>query len=457
MRLKTFIATYLLFLTILFSSVGIVSTYLTNSQINMLEDKSAGQFQVIMHTLVRDISLSWGRYGWGHGDFSDTVSRIVDDYARYYSRHNVHIFITDLARTQSEIEVVAPEMAFIQRGEHYYIHAQSTLPAPFEHFLFDYRLNITENIVEMRSVQNVLLVSAIIFSIVAAFALNLILASIFKPLNIVANASREIAEGKFGERIPVRGNNELSQVAYDFNKMAERVEDQIAYLEEEAQNKQQFVDNFAHEIRTPLTSIYGYAEYLQKTTLDEKEIIESSEYIMSEAAHMKNIANSLLELATLRDYVPVKDEIQVSKLFDDIAGTLEQLLHERGVGLICDNDIDIINAQEDLIKSLLLNLCTNAIKACASDEGIVWLKAHAHADGIVVSVSDNGCGIPEESLQKVTEPFYRLDKSRNREHGGTGLGLTLCSQIAAVHKAEMIINSSPGAGTTIDIIFTNLE
>jgi len=421
----------------------------------MLEDRSASQFQVIMHTLVRDISLSWGRYGLGHGDFSDTVSRIVDDYARYYSRHNVHIFISDLARTQRETEAISPEMAFIQRGERYYIHVQSTLPDPFENFLLDYRLNITENISEMRNIQNVLLVSAVIFSIVAAFALNLISSKIFKPLNIVAKASREIAEGKFGERIPVRGNNELSQVAYDFNKMAERVEEQIVYLEEEAQNKQQFVDNFAHEIRTPLTSIYGYAEYMQKASLDEKEIIESTEYIMSEAAHMRNIANSLLELATLRDYVPVKNEIGVSKLFDDIAGTLEQLLHERGVGLICDHDIDIITGQEDLIKSLLLNLCTNAIKACAPDDGMVWLRAHAHEDEIVISVTDNGCGIPQESLQRVTEPFYRLDKSRNREHGGTGLGLTLCAQIAAAHNAEMLITSVQDTGTTVDITFTS--
>jgi len=423
----------------------------------MLEDKSAGQFQVIMHTLVRDISLSWGRYGWGHGDFSDTVTRIVDDYARYYSRHNVHIFITDIARTQQDIEIVSPEIAFIQRGERYYIHVHATLPEPFEHFLLDYRLNVTENIAEMRSIQSVLLISAIIFSVVAAIALNLILSSIFKPLNIVAKASREIAEGKFGERISVKGNNELSQVAYDFNKMAGRVEDQIVYLEEEAQNKQQFVDNFAHEIRTPLTSIYGYAEYMQKTSLDEKEIIESTEHIMNEAAHMRNIANSLLELATLRDYVPVKDEIQVSKLFDDVAGTLEQLLHERGVGLICNNDIDIIIGQEDLIKSLLLNLCTNAIKACVPDEGMVWIKAYTHADGVIVSVTDNGCGIPKESLQKVVEPFYRLDKSRNREHGGTGLGLTLCAQIAAAHDADMVIKSVQGKGTTVEVIFTISE
>jgi signal transduction histidine kinase len=193
---------------------------------------------------------------------------------------------------------------------------------------------------------------------------------------------------------------------------------------------------------------------MSKVSLDENEIIESTQYIIGEAAHMRNIANSLLELATLRDYVPVKSEIQIAKLFSDVAGTLEQSLRENGTELICESSAEVIYAQEDLVRSLLLNLCTNALAACTQGEGIIRLEARESDEQVTISVTDNGYGIPKESLHKITEPFYRLDQSRTRESGGTGLGLALCRQIAEVHGAKMSIESAPGEGTAVEIIYT---
>ncbi|MCL2372746.1 MAG: HAMP domain-containing histidine kinase [Defluviitaleaceae bacterium] len=447
MKLKTFIATYLLFLLILFSSVGIVSVYLTNSQIEMLQNKAAGQYQAITSTLIRDIMVVQGRTAARPEEFFPTVAELVRSYARYYNRHGVHLWITTSA------EYNAAEISFAGAGGNYTIYISGTLPIPFQHWHLDYSLDITQNILEMRAIQNALLISIAIFSIIAAFALYFILSSIFKPLNVIAKTSREIASGQFGERISIKGKNELAQVAYDFNKMAQRIESQIQHLEEEAENKQQFVDNFAHEIRTPLTSIYGYAEYMQKAALDTKEIIESSAYIMDEASHMKNIANSLLELATLRNYVPVKKPLPIQKLFEDVAQSMQKPLQESGMQLFHQAEEGNILAQEDLIKSLLINLCNNAIKSGSPSIG---LKATKHEDGIKISVADNGRGIPEEALPKILQPFYRMDKSRNRQQsgGGIGLGLALCNRIAQAHGAKMQIKSAIGKGTTVELTFT---
>ena len=458
MKLKTFVATYLLFLLILFSSVGIVSVYLTNSQIEMLKSKSAGQYQAIVHTLVRDVSVMLGRHTREPDEFSNDVVELVRSYARYYRRHNVHLSISDLTHMGDDFEDIATEVTFANQGDSYYIYVSGLLPIPFDHFLLDYSLDITQSIVEMREIQNVLLVSVIIFSIIAGFALYLILSSIFKPLSVIAKTSREIAGGLYGERIKVSGRNELAQVAYDFNKMAERIESHMRYLEAEAESKQQFVDNFAHEIRTPLTSIYGYAEYMQKADLDDEEIIESSAYIMDEAKHMRNIANSLLELATLREYAPVKGKISVSKLFDDIAQSMNKLLQESAIELTCDieDSVDNIIGQEDLVKSLLINLCNNAHKSCHPNKGKIELKAIKQAENVKISVADNGCGISEKDLPQILDPFYRVDRSRNREQsgGGIGLGLTLCNRIAEVHNTQLLIKSTLGKGTTVEIIFT---
>jgi signal transduction histidine kinase len=244
-------------------------------------------------------------------------------------------------------------------------------------------------------------------------------------------------------------------MASDFNSMAEKIETQIRALEDEAVSKQRFADNLAHEIRTPLTSVLGYAEYMQKAPLDEVEIIESAQYIIDEAKYMKHIANSLLELATLRHYEPEKVNISVAGLFDEVSRLLEEPLRENNIRLNSRGGADVIYGQEDLIKSLLINLCYNAIKSCAPETGEIILSAEKLGGNTVISVTDNGCGISPESIDKVTEPFYRADKSRSREHGGAGLGLTLCGRIAEAHGAEMTVKSVPDMGTSVKIIFTN--
>jgi len=454
MRIKTFVATYLLFLTVLFSSVAIVSFYLNNSQVNMLKDKSIGQFQTIMSSLERDVAVIWGRSGENgiiDEDFYEAVDMLVRGYSRYYGRHNVHISIRDIRLSANE--PTPSEARFERHDDGYAINITDFLREPFDYFLLEYSLDITENIREMRAIQNALLFSSIAFSIVAAIGLYLILSSIFRPLAVVAKASREISDGKFDERIPINSSNELAQVAVDFNKMAERIENQMMLLEKESENKQQFVDNFAHEMRTPLTSIYGYAEYMQKAVVEKAEVIELSERVMNRAGYLQEIANSLLKLAMLRDYVPKMENISIKDLFDDIAKTLRPQMENAGVKFICKVDADTLTGQEDLIKSLMLNLCFNALKACTPDKGVIFMEAVSEAGGVTLSVTDNGCGIPAESLAKATEPFYRVDKARNQKDGGAGLGLALCRKIADVHGAEMTIESAVGKGTVVEITF----
>jgi len=447
MRLKTYLATYLLFLLILFGSIGIVSTYLSNSQVTMLKNKSEGQFESITRSLYRDVTALYAREQHRPDIFQSSVISLVQSYAHYYRRHNVSLFVEHLVVPLNRREDRG--LVFIQDlAGRYVIRATGFLPAPFDEFLLGYTLDVTENIQEMRDVQSVLLFSAIMFSALAAVALYMILSSIFKPLQIVAETSREIAGGNFDRRIEIKGKNELAQMGADFNKMADQIQVQILSLEEEAENKQQFVDNFAHEIRTPLTSIYGYAELLQKAALNEEEIIESATYIMEESRHMRNIANSLLELATLRDYVPEMAEINIANLFEDILQSVK--IHYSN-----DFDDNTICGQEDLVKALLLNLCNNAKKAYEGVDGLVKLAAEREDGGIKITVTDYGCGIPRDQLQKIFEPFYRLDTARNRvlAGGGVGLGLTLCKRIVDVHGAKMQIESEPGKGTTVEVLF----
>ena len=453
MRLKTFLAAYMLFLAILFASIGIVSTHMTNSTTYMLREKAAREFQTISTSLAWEFALATARFPGGQG-FQDAANYLFGRYVQYYWQHNIQLSLSVTSGVNERSAVMTMERV----GEEHFILINGPLPDPFRHFMLTYTLDITANIADMQDIQQYLWVTSIVVSLIAAVLLYAILLRIFKPLEIVAGAASQIAEGKYGQQITVKGKNELAAVAVAFNRMSAQIESQILELEDEAERKQQFVDNFAHEVRTPLTSIFGYAEYLQKASLKEGELVESAGFIMSEAEHMKRVANSLLELATLRDYQPKIEPIFIPELFIEIKQTLEKSLNERGAKLSTQALAPQMVGQPDLIKALLINLCANALASCEPGEGVIRLSATYEANNggekVVITVDDNGCGIPAKMLPKVTEPFYRVDKARSRDQGGAGLGLALCKQIAHVHGAKMTIASTQGIGTMVKLTFT---
>ena len=434
MKLKAFLSSYLLFLCVLFIVVITISTYMTNSQINMIREKSTREYQTISASLSRDIAVAFGNAGGFNTTFDNALDRLVRGYIRYYSNYNIELILTEVD------EEVDAKVTFIERDDEHFIHIKGNIHLAPLMFRLDYYLNISENMTALRNIQSMLLLLFLTFSALTAIGLYFILLRIFKPINIITKTSTKIADGDYNERITITGNNELSAMAESFNKMVDEIELQIV-------GKQQFIDNFTHEIRTPLTSIYGYAEYIQKAPYDEKTFSKASESIMNETKHITTIANSLLKLATLRDYVPINDEISVSDLFRSVYQAFNKNINIRFI-----NDIDTLRGQEDLIKLLLINLCSNAIKANATD---ILMNAGKTKDGhAFLSVADNGCGIPAEEIAKITEPFYRIDKARSKVQGGVGLGLTLCKQIVKIHGADMAIESVFGEGTKITATFT---
>lgn len=416
----------------------------------MLREKASREFQTINTSLAREIAAVYGRFPGGY-NAREPVTEVFSRMLHYYGQHGIELGLT---RSINENPANAT-ISFITIEDEHFISINGALPNPFRFYLLSYRLNITTNITDMQDIQQYLWVTSIIVALVAAVLLYFILLNIFKPLEIVASAAGQITDGLYGQQIIVKGRNELAAVAIAFNRMSAQIESQIQELEEEAERKQQFVDNFAHEIRTPLTSIYGYAEYLQKANLSEGELIESAEYIMSEADHMKKVANSLLELATLRDYQPEINQIFIPELFIEIKQSLEKTLKQRNIELRIQAMAPYIEGQADLIKSLLVNLCTNAIASCEQSKGIIRLSASIENENIIISIDDNGCGIPSSKISKVTEPFFRVDKARSRSQGGVGLGLALCKQIAHVHGAKLTIASTLGIGTLVRLTFTS--
>jgi signal transduction histidine kinase len=275
---------------------------------------------------------------------------------------------------------------------------------------------------------------------------------VMKPIKDLSLTAQNIASGNYNDRAKVTGRDEIGLLAEQFNIMASEIEHKINQLKEESQRQQRFVDNLTHELRTPLTSIIGYAEFLQKVDYDPGLFKKSLSYIQSEGKRMLKLANTLMDMILLREKAYQLQKHRILPLLAEVKDIMSVKAGEKGIQLkIQGKDMEVV-IDRDLIKGVVINLVDNAINA--SQKGKVVILGTEEVNGKQsIYVKDEGKGMEEWEIEKVKEPFYRVDKSRSRKEGGIGLGLTICNQIITGHGAELAITSKVGKGTTVKIIF----
>jgi signal transduction histidine kinase len=271
------------------------------------------------------------------------------------------------------------------------------------------------------------------------------------PIRRLSKATRNIAEGRYSERVPVRSNDELGTLTQDFNQMAKSLAHTVRELELSAEREHDFVANFAHELKTPLTSIIGYADLLRSQRLNKSDARLAVGYIFSEGQRLESLSMKLLDLIVMQRRDFELRHVDLRQLFQSVKTAVFPLLRDNGLDLSIQADPTTILCEPDLIKTLLLNLIDNACKAtprggCIHVEGSRLSEQNYH-----IAVQDDGMGIPPEDLPRITEAFYRADKSRSRVKNGVGLGLALCNEICALHSGTMTIDSIEGAGTRVSI------
>lgn len=271
-----------------------------------------------------------------------------------------------------------------------------------------------------------------------------------KPIEELTQVVDNMAEGNLESRALEHGKDEIATLGRHFNQMADKIQENILLIQSEAAVKQEFVDNFAHELKSPLTSIYGFAEYIQKANVSEDEKIQCMSYIMEESKLLLQLSYSLLDMAKIRNEEIDIEEISLDDIEEQIKKRMETLCQQRKVTLTCNRSVQNMYAKEDLLYSLLCNLIQNAIYSCENGGAVSW-GVDDKDDKIRIFVEDNGCGMTKEQVKRVTEPFFRVDKSRRREEGRTGLGLAICNQIVEYHNGQMDIKSEINKGTIVTV------
>lgn len=293
-------------------------------------------------------------------------------------------------------------------------------------------------------------------TLAVALLLTLLLsAGLTRPIKELKAASERIASGDYTERTSIKTDDEIGAFSKSFDTMACAVEEKVRSLNESIREREDFVSAFTHEIKTPMTSMLGYASILRKGEEEPEKCRAAADYIWRETGRLEALSQKLMALMGLKNEELSLETVSVSALFDSLEKTVPASSKEVSVSSKSQRGTKVL-ANRVLLDDLLRNLVVNAQRACG-DGGQVTVRSEEKDGEVELSVTDNGCGIPKDELDRITEPFYMVDKSRARSENGSGLGLALSDRIAKLHKTALRFESKVGKGTTVSLILQNAK
>lgn len=274
-----------------------------------------------------------------------------------------------------------------------------------------------------------------------------------RPLHTLEQAGREIAAGAYDRRTGIGGSDEIAALSRSFDDMTAALEEELGRRALAVQQREDFITALTHELKTPMTSILGYAQ-MMRTAGDDLEVREkSAAYIAHEARRIEALSRKLLRLMEVE-----QEGVTLSVLLvEELLTALRRALPETALPLRVQAPREPVTVlgDADLLCALLLNLISNARRAEPRD-GAVHLDIAAEGEEVRFTVWDTGRGIPAEDLPRLTEPFYMVDKSRSRAQNGSGIGLALCQTIARAHGTCLTFASKVGEGTRVSFCLTAL-
>ena len=262
-----------------------------------------------------------------------------------------------------------------------------------------------------------------------------------KPLHSFASQVERVQMNNLADmRIDEDALPEFKQLSQSFNQMLERLNDAFAA-------QRQFTGNAAHELRTPRALLQAQLELFSAEHPDmQPETAEFLSLLREQTERLTRLTKTLLEMSNLRQ-VARNERIRLAPMIEEIFTDLAPLSDKCGVTLTAEGD-GIMTGSDALIYRLIFNLTENAVKYNRPG-GSVRVSVAQEPEKLLIRVSDNGCGIPEEYQQSIFQPFFRVDKSRSREYGGAGLGLSLVWEIADIHGGSVRVEESSKNGTVI--------
>ncbi|WP_374720996.1 sensor histidine kinase [Peribacillus tepidiphilus] len=297
------------------------------------------------------------------------------------------------------------------------------------------------------------MIASFLFIVVSIFLGTLWINRLIRPLKEMEAAAHSVSQGDFSQRVEVTTVDEIGQLAKAFNEMA-------AAIQKEDESKREFLADISHELRTPLSYVKGYVQaILDGIVKDEHEQRKYLGLIARETKRLQDLVQDLLDLTKLESNSFEMEEAPVAfaQLIEDILVKYKLRFQEKDITLAFNLDPDpIIMGDERRLEQILQNILENAYRYTPNG-GKITVELTSQDDHCIVTITDNGIGISEEHIQKITERFYRVNKARSRVDGGTGLGLSIVEKLMKMHNGKMKITSKIGEGTQVQLIFPILS
>ena len=449
----------LLTVVTLFGAVSVFGAMVINRTVTYNQDKALEngeqQLNITAYALGRELE------GSGIENYSGVAKNSYLNFVmrRYGASDYILIEGNQVVCNQTSFEIANPEdecwasedaFSIIQREGRRYILLAAKRVSVVEHM--DYKIVLVQDISslyeDIRRQTFFYFLAGAGMSLLTVLFIFIITKGLLEPLRELQRAAEDLSAGNLKRRISRLSEDEVGTVACTFNQMAERIEQQVSDLSMESERRRQMLGSLTHELKTPMTSIIGYADSLLHVNLKKEQREKALQNIYGECRRLERLSGKLMSLIGMYDNDSIhKQKTDMTQLFREAAELEKHHLQSQHIKLEISCEMDDYEVDRDLMVSLLVNLIDNAIHA--SREGdIIYLIGKDH----VITVKDEGAGIPEDDIDRITEAFYTVDKTRSRREGGSGLGLFLCSMIAKLHGATLQIESSPGKGTEVALI-----
>lgn len=346
-----------------------------------------------------------------------------------------------------------------KEGGNYYLQLCSSLNINTENLdisQMDIVYDITSVYAARAQEQNTFRLLLIAIFVVGSITSMIAASLLTKPLEKLSSLAQHISNGDYSARLHIHSGDEIEALANDFNNMADTIEDNISELHFSMEKQEQFMGSFAHELKTPMTSIIGYADLLRSQNMSEDETNEAANYIFSEGKRLESLSLKLLDLLVVKNQETILTPTDPSLAIRNVINVMKPELAKEHITLKSSCRKGCCMMDIDLFQSLIINIIDNARKAI-DDNGLIHVAGTVRDDNYVIIIKDNGRGMPPEEITRISEAFYRIDKSRSRAQGGAGLGLAICSKIAEIHQAKIKYKSAVGRGTVVTITLPNIK
>lgn len=321
----------------------------------------------------------------------------------------------------------------------------------------DYIIRMATNYEGLTDYMKILLpslfVGFLVVLILSLFVASKLADDITKPLKEIAGEMLKLQSEDIEFNFKKYKYGELNIISETIEILTCNVKEYIDKIEFEKRIRQEFFSNASHELKTPITSVKGYAEILQNNLTTDMVVREDCiDRILKETDNMTNLINDILMISKLETNEVEIDlsEVRIAPLLDEVTKSLKPIADENKIVIHSDCQPIVIESSERQLRELLTNLMTNAIKY-NYPEGDVWVNIKRDNNDLIIVVSDNGIGISREDKDRVFERFFRVDKGRSKKNGGTGLGLAIVKHVVAYHDGEITLESELGKGSTFTI------